>query len=137
MYMMEKTHVRDYQPQKNNEHYIEHNAYMQTLYFIRGYYARQERHDDLLEESPPPPDGQPRGDNNVDSTASKAERAERYFDDNAIIDQAIRLIPEEYRQGVWNNVMYRMPYPDNLSERHYRRHKGVFVRAVAAKKKFI
>lgn len=127
--------MRDYQPTKNNPNWIPHEYYMQTIYFIRSYYEMQREHDDLIEQgkSLSDLDGMPHGSNISDETANKAIRAEKLFDKIAIIDQAKRLVPDEYREAVWRNIMYREPYPVELSERQMRRYKGLFVRYVAEK----
>jgi len=129
--------MKDYQPQKNNDNWIPHNKYMQTLYFIRSYYELKEEHDAILSESSAPSDGQPRGTNVGDPTAQKAARAEEIYNDILIIERAKRNIPERFRQCIWDNVMNHSGWISEYSESMLRKEKGKFIREIAKAKKII
>ena len=124
----------DYYPKKELNR-IPHDEWMETIWFIRGYPRRKEEADNYLENSPPPADGQPKGNNVGDSTHATALKREKLLDQNRIIDDAIKLIPPQYREGVLNNVIYKKPYPKvNGMEMYavgtWSRHRGDFIRLV-------
>lgn len=131
---------RDYQAQKNNEHWIPHNQYMQTLYFIRSYYDIVEKHDAIIQEgkSVSDMDGMPHGSNTSDETADKAAKIERYKDDMLIIENAIAMIPAKYQATVWKNVMYREKFPEgDITSRQWSKYKYRFIYKVATDKGII
>ena len=123
--------MRDYQPTKNNPYILPHALYMQVVWLIRDYDRMRDEYESSLEKSPAPPDGQPRGGNNVDSTQEKALTRVNLWTKIEAVDQALNTVPEEYRQGVWNNVVYRVRYPDDAAVSTYRRWKGRFIYQVA------
>ena len=47
------------------------------------------------------------------------------------IDNAMEHIPEEYRKGVWDNIMFQSAYPLDASRATYGRHKSAFIFEVA------
>lgn len=85
----------------------------------------------IMLESPAPPDGQPRGNGTGDATFSKAVRREEYLHCMRVIEEALQRIPEEYRRGVWNNIIRFDRFPDDASRSTYGRHKSEFVFMVA------
>lgn len=123
--------MRDYQPTKNNPYILPHALYMHVVWLIRDYDRMREEHESSLEKSPAPPDGQPRSGSNVDSTQQKALTRVNLWTKIEAIDQALNTLPDEYRQGVWNNVVYRVRYPDDAEPRTYRRYKSKFIYMVA------
>lgn len=126
--------MRDYQRTKNNPYYLEQSTYKLTLAFIRTYPTLRETLVDTIEESPPPPDGMPRGTGTGDSTASKATRIEPLHDDITIIDNALKIIPEEYRQAILDSIINYKPYPLWADRSTFWRWKQRFVFEVYEKK---
>lgn len=124
--------MRDYQPTKSNENWIEHNKYMQTLYFIRSYFEMKEEYNSIIEESSTA--SGPKGSMPGDPTATKAARIEKLHDDIRLIEEALKLVPEDYRKIVWDNVVHRSTYKGYASERTIRAWKGRFIRKVAIDK---
>ena len=100
----------EYQRKKGNRYILPNDIYQKTIWTIRGYYRRQEEMDNIIHESPAPSDGMPRGTAISDIVANKAERREKYLDQNRAIDLALKNVPEEYRQAVWMNTVYREPF---------------------------
>lgn len=123
--------MRDYQPIKNNPYILPHALYMQVVWLIRDYDRMREEYESSLEKSPAPHDGQPRSGSNVDSTQQKALTRVNLWTKIEAVDQALNTVPEEYQQGVWNNVVYRVRYPDDAEPRTYRRYKSKFIYMVA------
>lgn len=115
--------------------YLQKNVYMQTLWFIRRYWDMLEEYQDILDASPNP--NGVRGTGISNPTAMKQERLEKLHDDIKAIEEAIKILPEEYRFGVLLSIIKRNQYPDNASIRTYNRWKRRFVYAVAINKGFI
>lgn len=122
--------MRDYQP-SNNRWVLPEDVYRQTLWFIRGYYRRQEEANSILEESPAPADGQPHGGSSSDPVGQKAERRLALTRSNDIIDKAKSRIPSEYREAVWQNLLFRTPYPVYADRHTYGRYKSKLIYMVA------
>lgn len=119
--------MRDYQRIKNNKYILPRDVYHQTLWIIRGYDRMKEDAAAIMVESPPPPDGQPRGANTGDDTASKAARRETNLRRIKQIDAALEDIPPEYRRGVWNNTVHCDPFPIDAARSTYALWKSRFV----------
>lgn len=122
--------MKDYQSKAYD---LPHDVYMQTLWFIRGYKRRQVEADAILYASPAPPDGMPKGSGTSDPVSSKASKRECLLDKNKMIDDALSIIPEEYREAIFANVAYRVPYPNFADRTTYSRWRVRFITAVAEK----
>ena len=123
--------MRDYQRSKNNKYILPTAVYHQTLWQIRDYYRLKAEADAILEASPAPPDGQPRGTDISDMVANKAERRENTLAKIKILDDNKMAIPEEYREGIWNNIQFGSAYPLDADRTTYGRYKSMFVFNVA------
>lgn len=122
---------RDYQPYKNNIYYLARPLYKMTLAFIRDHDRKVSEYNRLLEESPPPPDGMPRGSTTGNPTQRDGiKRADLRIAIDAVKD-ALESIPEEYRKGVWENIVDYKRYPDDAAPRTYAYHKQRFIYRVA------
>ena len=124
------TDMREYQ-RKTGKYILPGNMYMQTIYQIRDYYRLKEEAERILEESADPPDGQPKSKSEVSDPERKAMRRERMLHIIEIIDDAKAIIPEEYRKGVWDNVMHRTAFPTDADRVTYGRYKSLFVYTIA------
>lgn len=122
--------MREYQ-RKTGKYILPGNIYMQTIYQIRDYYRLKEEAQMILDESPDPPDGQPKGGSGKSDVERKALRRERVLNIINVIDRGRALLPEEYRQGVWNNVIYHDAFPNDADRATYGRYKSLFVYTVA------
>lgn len=107
------------------------NIYMQTIYQIRDYYRLKEEAEAILDESKKPPDGQPKGESTTSDPERRVMRREHLIRVLDIIDDAKATLPEEYRQGVWNNVMYHDAFPPDADRATYGRYKSLFVYKIA------
>ena len=122
---------RDYQAHKNNPYYLQRPLYKMTLAFIRDHDRKVSEYNDLAEASPPPSEGQIRSF----TAGSPTERAGiRRAEMRVAIDavnRALDKVPEEYRQGVWDNITKYKKYPADASARTYRTYKQRFIYFVA------
>lgn len=98
---------------------------------LKGYNAMRDEYDNMLQESPDPPDGQPRGSGSTDPTSRAAARRADIKQKLEAVEQSILSIPEEYRQGVWDNAVYGASYPANADRTTYWRYKAKFFRRIA------
>lgn len=122
---------RDYQRQKNNKYILPNAVYHTTLWQIRDYFRMKENAQDILDESPAPPDGMPRSGDIIDQVYIKAHRRAIYIDKIKVIDDAIKTIPEEYRKGIWNNIIRGDRYPADAERATYGHYKSKFILKVA------
>lgn len=123
--------MRDYQPYKNNKYLLPQPLYRQTLAFIRDYNRKLTEYNNIGEESPPPPDGMPRGSQTGNPTERDGIRRAELRDGIKAIEDALTMIPEEYRKGVWQNIMEARRYPDDAGIATYKRYKQRFIYYVA------
>ena len=121
--------MRDYQPKVNNRYWLPRSLYRRTLALIRDYFRMVEDHDNIPEETSSGSQGG--GSGTGDRTGSAAIRMERIAKDIDIIDRALKMIPEEYRPGVWASVQFYVPYPKDADKSTYSRYKGMFIYYVA------
>ena len=94
--------MRNYQRKKDNPYKLPHNVYMQTLYMVKDYNRLKKESNELrfLEEDP------------FEQMAEESELRLRRIDlQLQAVDQALLQIPEEYRRGVWDNIVEAAPYP--------------------------
>ena len=128
--------MRDYQRFKNNKYYLPKAVYHQTLWFIRDYQRMKERLDEMLVESSSA-DGMPRGSATGDPTMARVMKRENLLKKTLVIENAMAKIPEEYRKGVWNSVMYNKAYPLDADRTTYARYKSKFISQVALEMGFV
>lgn len=112
---------------------LEEHVYKQVLAIVRGYETMKKEYDGILESSPPPPDGQPRSGKTGDTTSRDAVRRADISQKIEAVEKAIEIVPEEYRQGVWDSAVNRKPYPRDADRVTYWRYKSIFYRTVAKK----
>ena len=127
--------MMDYQRQKNNKYILPRAVWNQTIWAIRDYYRLKEEADSIILSSPSP-DGAPGKAGPGDPTYAKAVKRERLVKRVDIIDQSLTKIPQEYRKGVWNNVMYGSRYPADAHRNTYSMWKSRYVFTVAKKMGF-
>ena len=110
---------------------IPEELYRQTLFMIKDYDRMKEEYDNAIWDSPEPPDGQPRGSNAGDPTSREGLKRAELFRKLQAIEQAKLSLPEEYRDGVWNNVLYKTPYPKSAHRKTWWQYKTAFILRVA------
>lgn len=129
--------MRDYQRTKRNPWILPHNLYKQTLYAIRDYNRIKEEYEYILQGSSFDNDGQPRGINIGDPTATTAIKAEKLYNYLKAVDDAKKVIPSEYMKGIWDSIVYGSPYPEDADRSTYWRHKSRFIYEVAKNRTFL
>lgn len=120
---------KEYQPK---QHSLPHNVYMQVIYLVRDYERMKAEYASITEASPPPLDGVPRGSGISDPTSDKAIRLEELGRRIRAVEAGLGTVPEEYRKGVYNNIVHRIPYDTRYaSYETYRYHRRKAVRTIA------
>lgn len=128
--------MTEYQP--HGKYSLPKNVYLRTLYLIRDYDRLKEAREEIIGSSAPPSDGQPKGSGaRTDETANKAIRLERISKECEAVEQAMICIPEEYRAGVVNNVMYQVRYPYTAHPRTWAKYRSRFIKNVAENMRYI
>lgn len=88
---------REYQKTEEKDFVLPYNVYMQTIWCIRDYQRLSELEQSLAKEK-------------VSS-----------------IDKALESIPEAYRQGIMDNILYHIKYEDIAHENTWKRWKQRFI----------
>ena len=123
--------MKEYQRQKGNKYILPKPVYNMTVWQIRDYHRLKDKAESILESSAPPSDGMPRGTDIGNTVESKAMEREFILDKIKTIDASKLNIPQEYREGVWNNTVHQMPFPKDADRSTYGRYKSRFVYQVA------
>ena len=87
----------------------------------------------ILEGTPQQLTGMPHGSRVSDPVAAKVRKRENYLRKIEAIDAALAIVPEEYRSGVFDNVIEHKAYPLDADRSTYSRWKSAFIYAVAVK----
>ena len=90
---------------------LDRAAYQETLWFIRQYPRFLQERKDILNGRGQSYD-YPRGKGAGDPTGVTAIRLEKVEAKIRPIEKALRIIPEEYRNGLLKNIIYHVRYPD-------------------------
>ena len=120
--------MKEYQLKKG-EH-LPHSVYMQVLWTIRSYKIIELKASSIILEQTSP-DGQPRGNGTSNPTESKAIKRELPLKTLKALDDAINIVPEEYRKGVLKNIINREPFPEYAHPKTYARWKQKYICEVA------
>lgn len=128
--------MRDYQPKKQNQYYLQHTLYRRVLALVRDYPRMTAAREQIIYESP---EGTGGGRGPGRPTESKALRIATIDDDIRAVERALEKLPPEYRQGVLDNVLYGrrqadLPY---AGERTWQRWKSKLLWMVAHNKHWI
>lgn len=125
--------MRDYQRQKNNKYQLPTTVYHKTLWSIRDYYRVKETLNSLADTSLgiayDRDKVQTSGNSDVVFNAAiKYGEAKTLID---CIDKARNKMPDEYQQGVWNNILFYNSFPRDADRSTYGRVKSKFIFDVA------
>lgn len=120
--------MRDYIPKSCG---LPNNLANQVMWLIRDYERMKVEYDNAVGDSPGPPDGQPRGSNTSDPTSREGVKRAELFRKLQAIEQAKLGIPYNYMQGVWDNILYKTPYPETKERTTWWRYKARFMYKVA------
>lgn len=128
--------MRHYQPKRNNPYRLPHNVYMQCLYAVRDYDRIRKERDDLLYASPLH-DGQPTAPGAPDPVANTVMRRSALDKMCEDVEQALILVPPEYRKGIMDNILYGASYPLDAGEATYKRWRCKLIYFVAKNKNLV
>lgn len=110
---------------------ISGGKWRETKAVIAQYYELLAEYKSIIEGEAVVADGMPKGNHKSDPTASRAIRAERIRDKIAAIEKSQEVIEPEYRKGVMDYLTKGKRFPDDASERTYRRKIRAYVVACA------
>lgn len=120
--------MRDYQPKQVS---LPGTVWRQCIFLVRDYERLREEYEAAIQQGTPPPDGQPRAKAIKNQTEREGiVRAQMSIRLRAI-ENALYTVPEEYREGVWNNVVRGWRYPGDAHVQTYKRYKTRFITEVA------
>ena len=131
--------MRDYQRKHNNKYILPNAVYNATIWQIRDYNRLKDQLNDLADTSAAIDYSRDKVQTsaNTDATLNAALRYSHVHDICTAIETAKENMPEEYRIGVWNNILYYMPYPIDADRSTYGRVKSKFIYEVATSLEYI
>lgn len=131
--------MRDYQREKNNKYKLPSALYNQIIWQIRDFYRLVDEYESIVVESKSPSDidGMPHGSISNDGMDRKIIKMAAIRSVIDIIRDEKESIPEEYRQAVWNNILYRTSYPLTADRTTYARWKSRMIYNVALRQGLI
>lgn len=125
--------MRDYQPKKNNQYYMDDRLWRKTLFVIRDYYRLKTEYDDRINEGMSIGSETLGGKTNRtgDPTGLKAVKLAVISEQIRAIEKARLMVPYEYMDGVWDSILYYSRYPSYADRHTYGYWKRRFVFEVA------
>ena len=126
---------RNYQPTKNNPYWLPHNVYMRVLYIIRDYPRMKSEQNDVIYTSPENYNGAK--NEHGDPTANKGVKISMMSKETDAIDVALKKIPKEYRNAIWDNILFDKPYMIPADMSTYRRWRSRFCYYIAERLNYI
>ena len=106
-------------------------ARQRALWLIRDYPNIKARVEDMDGYGSGASDGGPRSTVPHSSTQDIAIRRADISWQLDIVDKAMKEIPEEYRAGIWANILHRERYPNTAGIKTWKRWKQRFIWWVA------
>lgn len=123
--------MREYMPKKDYPEKLPPAVYYQALYAVRDYNRLRDELKNLQTYKSPLAGSGIHGSGVSDPTGRTAIRISEIRDRLTIIDKAFATIPEEYRQGLFDNIAYGCGYPYVASVRTWGRWRRRLLFAVA------
>ncbi|MFQ7473603.1 MAG: hypothetical protein ACLSAO_03970 [Anaerovoracaceae bacterium] len=120
--------MRDYKLKSSG---LPPHIYTQVTAIVRGYEDMKAEYENILYKGTVSLDGMPKSKNKIDITSREAVRRADISKKIEAVEESILSIPEEYRQGVWDNAVYGTPYPIYADRTTYWRYKARFFRLIA------
>ena len=118
--------MRDYQ-RKKGKYILPDTVYHQVLWQIRDYYRLKTEAEAIIDEGGSLLDGMPHGSPSPDGVFKKAARRMELLRITDLIDDELKKIPQEYRHGVWRNILYRTAFPADADRTTYARYKSAMI----------
>ena len=123
--------MRDYQRTKG-KYILPDAVYHQVLWQIRDYYRLKTEAEAIIEETGGiMGDGMPHGSPKDDGIFRKVERRMALLSLVEMVDAEMAMIPKEYQQGVWRNILYRTAFPQDADRTTYARYKSRMIFNIA------
>lgn len=104
--------MRDKEPSIKNKYYLPRSLYRRILSVVRDYDRRYEERDIILYGSKKNDDGMPHGTDITNPTENSALKIMLIDDEINAVDNALKVIPVEYRLHIFDNVRYGKKYND-------------------------
>lgn len=125
--------MRDYQVKKNNRYALPRTLYRRVVHLVKDYDRLKDDYHDLLNSTPPAlsETSSLKGSYISNPTERKALRLSLMGKDLEAVEQALILIPNEYRESIFDHIKYSTPYPDYAGISTYKRWKQLFLYHVA------
>ena len=122
--------MRNYNPQKPKEYHLEQSLYLRVLHTVRDYPRMIEKVNEVLYGGGSN-DGIPKSSDVGKPTEKKAIAIAETQDTLNAIDKALKQIPIEYRQHIFDNVVHKIKYPDFADKTTWSRWRMRFLYFVA------
>ena len=110
---------------------IPEDVWRECVSIIREYDRAKEEYESLLHQSPPPMDSQPKARSTNSPTERVAIRRAQMSLRLCAVDEAFTVIPPEYRQAIWDNIVKRNDYPAYAHRSTYVRWKTRMIKYLA------
>lgn len=123
----------DYQSRIPKEYKLRREVYKQVMWMIKDYDNMVIEYNSAIEGHGINMDGLPHGTEVGDPTGQTVIRTYQLHEKILAIEECIKVIPEEYRSGVWNHIVKNKKYPDYAARSTWDRQKARYVFAVAVK----
>ncbi len=122
--------MRNYNPLKPKEYHLEQSLYLRVLHTVRDYPRMIEKVNEVLYGGGNN-DGMPKSSDVGKPTEKKAIAIAETQDTLNAIDKALKQIPIEYRQHIFDNVVHKIKYPDFADKTTWSRWRMRFLYFVA------
>ena len=124
--------MRDYNPEKGL-YVLPNNLWRQTISMIRDYDRLKTEYDDRINEGMSPGSEEPSGKTyrTGDPTGVKAIKLSSIAERIRAVEKAMLWIPYEYREGIWNHIVFRSRFPGDADRSTYTRWQQRYVFEVA------
>lgn len=103
--------MKEYNPQKPKEYHLSQSLYLRVLHTVRDYPRMVEKVNEVLYGSSNNDGGMPKSTNIGKPTEKKAIAIAETQETLNAIDDALKQIPIEYRQHIFDNVVHKTAYP--------------------------
>ena len=130
----------DYQPTKNNPYVLPGTLYKKVLHIIRDYPRMKDEYHEILHGGigvTLSHTGSQGSGKKTSSTERTAIRLSGIGSDMQAVEQALFLVPQEYRDGVMDNVVHGMRFPETAGRSTYWRWRQKFMYFVADNMRYV
>ena len=128
--------MRDYAPTKG-KYSLPRSVWNRSIWLIRDRDRLKAEADNLLYVQARPADPIPGKGGKADPVAKAAIKREKFLRQVEAVDDALEIVPPEYRKGVIRSVINMDPYPLDACRSTYSRWKSCFVYEVARRMNYL